>query len=81
MFYFIFFLSYIKKFLLKAYKSYKIFLDKKNKIGNEEEDWDIEPQNNGTWRLFEKSSKSYCPICGKGFNTKTALVQHSQIKH
>ena len=59
----------------------KYFLDKKNKTENNEEDWDKLPASKGTWKLFEKSNKIYCPICGKGFQTKTALLQHTDMKH
>ena len=75
---------FVYKMLLPRHKlknHINFFLDKKNKIGNEEENWDILPQSNGTWRLFETSNKIYCSICGKGFNTKTALVQHTEMKH
>ena len=59
----------------------KYFLDKKNKTENNEEDWDKLPASRGTWKLFEKSNRIYCPICGKGFQTKTALLQHTDMKH
>ena len=59
----------------------KYFLDNKNKTENNEEDWDKLPASKGTWKLFEKSNKIYCHICGKGFQTKSALLQHTDMKH